>query len=282
MAFINFNGKIISADVPVIQADNRGFRYGDGLFETLKYKNGSLILLDEHLARLWKGMKLMKFELPRLFTPDKLESETLALISKNKLASARVRITVFRGNGGLFDPVNLHPNYLIEALPLPENNGQWNENGLHLCLYEDIKKQTDVFSQLKHNNFLPYVMGSLFAKEMKCNDALLLNTESNLADSTIANVFIIKNNLIYTPPLTDGCIDGIMRNTVIRTLRLLHYQVIESSIQPEFLLDAEEIFLTNSIYNMRWASLINNHSLDNQHSRKIFHQLRETIPDVFC
>lgn len=282
MTFINFNGKIHSADVPVINANNRGFRFGDGLFETMKFKNGHLILIDEHLARLWNGMRMLKFEIPKLFTPDKLEQETLALIKKNKLTAARVRITVFRSNGGLFDPANLSPNYLIEAIPLPENNGRWNENGLHVCLYKDSKKQADAFSQLKHNNFLPYVMGALYAKEMKCNDALLFNPVNNIADSTIANVFVIKNDTIYTPPLEDGCINGIMRKTIIHTLKMLHYQVVESSINEKMLKESEEVFLTNSIYNLRWVSLIDDHQLTNLYTHKIFLQLTETIPTIFC
>jgi len=282
MSFINFNGKIIPANTPILQAGNRGMRFGDGLFETLKFKNGQLILLDEHLARLWNGMFQLKFEVPRLFNPDRLEKEILALIQKNKLNSARIRITVFRSNGGLYDPENLHPQYLIEALPLPENNGQWNDNGLHVCLFHEIKKSVDALSRLKHNNFLPYVMGAFFAKENKCNDAILLNSNGHIADSTIANVFVIKDNTIHTPPLTDGCIEGIMRKTVMQTLKQMHLPMIEASITPQFLMEADEVFLTNSIYNLRWVSMIDNRHLSNQHTQKIFRTLTETIPAIFC
>ena len=83
MNFFNFNGKIFSEGTAVIGADNRGLRYGDGLFETLKMKNGQLILEDEHFARLWNGMKVLQFDIPKQFTSDKLQDEMALLIKKN-------------------------------------------------------------------------------------------------------------------------------------------------------------------------------------------------------
>jgi branched-chain amino acid aminotransferase len=92
MAFINCNGKIVDDSTPIIDAQNRGFKYGDGLFETFKFKNNQLILLDEHLARLWNGMRLFEFQIPKLFNPDFLESQILQLIQKNKLKNQRIYI----------------------------------------------------------------------------------------------------------------------------------------------------------------------------------------------
>ena len=150
MAFINYNGKITEEHTPIIEANNRGLRFGDGLFETLKYKNGKLILVDEHLARLWHGMRLLQFELPKLFSPDILETQILQLIQKNNHQSARIRITVFRGNGGLYDPHHHAPQYIIQTWQLPETNGLLNENGLQCCIYRDALKVVDRFSNSKH------------------------------------------------------------------------------------------------------------------------------------
>ncbi len=282
MAFINFNGKLIEENQPIVDANSRGLRFGDGLFETLKYKNGHLVLIDEHLARLWNGMKAFQFDIPKLMTPDKLESEIIALVKKNKLSAARIRMTVFRGHGGLFDPQNHTPSYLLQASALPETNGDWNENGLHLCIYKDARKSADAFSSFKHNNFLPYLMGALFAKKEKCNDALILNNNHFICDSTIANVFMIKDGSIFTPPLHDGCIAGIMRSFVIQWLQEHQFDIKEKTISENELLEADEIFLTNSIYNIRWASAIAQQPLRCTISRQIFNAIKQTNPDVFC
>lgn len=282
MAFINYNGKFIDDSNPIIQANNRGFRFGDGVFETMKFKKGKIIFLDEHLSRLWQGLKRFQFDLPKLFTPDYLESQILALIQKNKNTSARIRLTVFRGNGGLYDPENLHPNFIIESWNLPETNGDLNENGLQCILFKDALKSVDAYSNLKHNNYLPYLMGALQAKKMKCNDAIIFNSNLNICDSTIANVFLIKDNIIYTPALSEGCIAGVMREFIINELRKNDFNVIEQTITETDLVNADEVFLTNSIYNMRWISAIDGINYQNKITREIYHLLKQTNPQEFC
>jgi branched-chain amino acid aminotransferase len=282
MAFINYNGKFIDDSNPIIQANNRGFRFGDGVFETMKFKKGKIIFLDEHLSRLWQGLKRFQFDLPKLFTPDYLESQILALIQKNKHSAARIRLTVFRGNGGLYDPENLNPNFIIESWNLPETNGDLNENGLQCILFKDALKSIDAYSNLKHNNYLPYLMGALQAKKLKCNDAIIFNSNLNICDSTIANVFLIKDNIIYTPALSEGCIAGVMREFVINELRKNNFNVVEKTITETDLTNGDEVFLTNSIYNMRWVSAIDNFNYQNKMTREIYHLLKQTNPQEFC
>ncbi len=282
MAFINYNGKFIGDTNPIIQANNRGFRFGDGIFETMKFKKGKIIFLDEHLSRLWQGLKRFQFDLPKLFTPDYLESQILALIQKNKLSAARIRLTVFRGNGGLYDPDNLNPNFIIESWNLPETNGDLNENGLQCILFKDALKSVDAFSNLKHNNYLPYLMGAIEAKKLKCNDAIIFNSNLNICDSTIANVFLIKENIIYTPALSEGCIAGVMREFIIKELRKNNFNVVEQTITESELANADEVFLTNSIYNMRWVSAIDSFNYQNKMIREIYHLLKQTNPQEFC
>ena len=125
--FISFNGKITAADQPVLQAANRGYRYGDGLFETLRLENGVILLEGLHFKRLMKGLQLLKFELPKLFSPGKLAEEILHLAEKNQVRElGRVRLSVFRGNGGLYD-ADRGLQYLVECWPLPESFNHLNE-----------------------------------------------------------------------------------------------------------------------------------------------------------
>jgi branched-chain amino acid aminotransferase len=279
MAWFNFNGKIYKDNTPIIGANNRGLRYGDGLFETMKIKNSQLILEDEHFARLWKGMQVLQFAIPKHFNPHKLQEEILLLAKKNgheKLS--RVRITIFRGNGGLYDAVDNIPNYILQTWPLPEGNGEWNSNGLDIGIYNDVKKSCDALSNIKHNNYLPYIMAALHAKKQKWNDAVVLNTYGRVCDSTIANIFFITNEIIYTPALTEGCVAGVMRKQVLNELTTAGFTCIEKEIAIEELLGADEVFLTNSIYNIRWVKSIDGANFGNNAiTQKIYAAVAATI-----
>jgi branched-chain amino acid aminotransferase len=278
MTWFNYNGKLFKENTPVLSVQNRGLRYGDGLFETMKLKNEQLILADEHFSRLWKGLQLLQFDLSRHFTPEKLTAEITALAKKNQLQqAARVRLTIMRGNGGLYDAANHSPNYCIETMPLPNDNETLNSNGLILGIYEAAKKSCDAFCNVKHNNFLPYVMGALHAKKEKWNDALLLNTMGRICDTTIANIFLVKDNSIYTPSLSEGCVAGIMRQQLLAQLKTAGTGCHQKEITPEELLEADEVFLTNSIYNLRWVQRIGNKEYGNTAAQKIYSLLLPTI-----
>lgn len=282
MNFINYNGKIFPAEVPIITADSRAIRYGDGLFETIKYKNGNFILFDEHCARLWKGLQLMEFTLPALLTPDYLKEQTEKLLKKNNLINSRVRWQMFREPGGLFDAKSHKPNFIIETLPLAEQNGFLNSNGLHIDVYEAAIKMADDFANSKNSNFLPYCMAAFFAKKNKLNDAILLNNFGRICDSTHANIFMLKENIIITPALTEGCIAGVMRKFLLKNLLALGYQLKEDKIEINDLLMADEIFLSNSIYNIRWVSQFKNQQFAGLKTAKIYEALQMQFPHIIC
>jgi len=281
MQAFNFNGKIYPSGTAIVGPENRGLRYGDGIFETLRFKDDQLILADEHFARLWKGLNALGFTVPKLLSPELLEAQTRQLLEKNKISSARVRINMFRGDGGLYDPETQHPNYIIETWPLNIQHATLQENGLQICLYRECEKAPGKFSNLKHNNYLPYLMGAMHAKTSRCNDALIFNSNHRICDSTIANVFIIKNNKIITPPLEEGCVAGVMRAQVIQQLKSAN-PVHEIPITETDLLDADEIFLTNAIYRIRWVAGCEGKIFHCQQTRALFEQLQQTNPAVFC
>ena len=282
MNYFNYNGKVLLENELIVGPNNRGLRYGDGIFETIKFKNGELILANEHFARLWKGMQTLQFDIPKHLTPEKLEEEILHLVKKNKLNAARIRLTIIRGEGGIYDPKNHTPNYIIEAIKLPEDNGPLNINGLQICLYENAVKSIDAFSTLKTNNYLPYFMGAMFAKKQQCNDAIILNSKGNICDSTIANVFLIKDETIYTPALAEGCVAGVMRKWIIDNVGEFNFKVIQSPITKEDLLNAEEVFLSNSIYNIKWVQSFENKKFENKQIAKLCEILMRKRGNVYC
>lgn len=239
---------------------NRGYRYGDGLFETIKVINEKILLGEYHFERLFSGLSLLKFEIPKLFTAGRITEEILGLCKKNGCAQrARVRLSVSRGNGGLYDD-NRGLYYVIECWPLDESVNKLNDpdsyrDGLVIDVYPDARKNCDVFSNLKSSNFLPYSMAAIYAKENKLNDCLLLNESGNIADATTANLFIIKDGMITTPALSEGCVNGVMRRHLLERLKVEDrgFEIGESIITIDNLLHADEVFLTNAIKGIRWV-----------------------------
>ncbi|MBL0056180.1 MAG: aminotransferase class IV [Chitinophagaceae bacterium] len=273
-----FNGKMMPGGIPVIGASNRGLRYGDGLFETIKCVNAKLQLANAHFARLWKGMSVLKFKPGKHFGPEMLEEEILALAKKNgHLAAARIRLTLFRGDGGLYDAVNHQPNYLIESMPLPEAHDLLNQNGLVLGIYPEVSKNSGLLSNLKHNNYLPYVLAALYAKEQQWNDAILLNEHGRLCDTTIANLYLLKEETFYTPALSEGCVAGVMREHLNSQLPGLGYPVTETLLTVDDLMQCEEAFLSNSIHPIRWVHRIGEKTFTNRTIQQIYHPLCSTI-----
>jgi branched-chain amino acid aminotransferase len=253
MNYINLNGKIQPGDQSALLVSNRGYRYGDGLFETIRVVDEKIHLHQYHFERLFSGLELLQFEIPKLFTAEKLTEEILILCKKNKCEHlARVRLSVFRGNGGLYDN-DKTLQYAIECWPLNDTYDKLNENGLVIDIYQGAKKSCDAFSNLKSANFLSYNMAALYAKENKLNDCLVLNSKDNIADSTIANFFIIKDGVVFTPSLSEGCISGVMRRFLIEKLHSTDYEIREEAITINDLKVADEVFLTNAIKGIRWV-----------------------------
>lgn len=277
MNSICFNGKIIPADEPVLLASNRGYRYGDGLFETMKVAKGKILLSDHHFERLFAGLALLQFEIPRLFLRQKTEDEILSLCKKNNCEGlARVRLSVFRGNGGLYDE-DKGLQYLIECWPLTESVSKLNENGLVIDVFPGAEKSCDKFSNLKSANFLPYSMAALYAKEKKLNDCLVLNTTGGIADSTIANLFIIKNAIVITPGLEEGCVNGVMRQYLLQKMQAADCAVQEATLSVNDILVADEVFLTNAIHGIRWVRQFRDMSYSNVKTVEIYNRFIKTI-----
>ncbi len=277
MNSICFNGKIISGAEPVLMASNRGYRYGDGLFETMRVLNSRILLAGYHFERLFTSFSLLKYEVPGLVTKEKLEQDILHLCKRNGCEKlARVRLSVFRGNGGLYEDDKML-QYLIECWPLNESVNKLNENGLVIDIYPDAQKSCDKFSNLKSANFLPYTMAAHYAKENKLNDCLVLNATGSIADSTIANVFIIKNNVVITPGLESGCINGVMRRHLLARMPDAGYAVRETEVFVNDIETADEFFLTNAVNGIRWVRQFKDMIYTNVKTIEIYNRFVKSI-----
>ena len=252
--YINSNGKIIDKNRFYISPDNRSFRYGDGFFETMKIEDGKILLSDYHFKRLFSSLQILSFDLPSLFTPEYFTTQIQNLVIKNNHFSlARVRLMIYRGNGGLYDPENHYPNFIIQTWQLQQATNDLNTNGLDIDIYKEARKVFDSFSMVKSNNYLGYAMAALWAKKNKLNDCLLLNAGNNICDSTIANIFIVHKNLIKTPAISEGCIDGVARLYLIESCKKDNIKISETIISINDTLNASEVFLTNAVNGIRWV-----------------------------
>jgi branched-chain amino acid aminotransferase len=263
--FVCINGKILNAEQASIAIDNRTFRYGIGLFETLLVINKEVQQLSAHWSRLQQGLQILGFKTPSFFNEKSLLEAIQTLLSKNKHHQhARVRIQFFANAGGILETQHTTCNYLIETYAIDPTICELNENGLEVGLHTLYKKEIDPLSPYKINGRICYAMAAQEAKEKKWNDALVLNSHGNIIESSISNIFWVKNKEIFTPPVSEGCIAGIMRAHWIAVLKEKGIPVIEMPLIKELLLQADEVFLTNSIRKIRWVSAIENKQYKNE------------------
>lgn len=277
MKFVCVDGNIRSAEEALLFVSNRSFRYGDGLFETMKMINGRIILKKFHFERLFGSLQVLKYKIPSLFIEPVLESKIKELAEKNECSSlCRIRLTVFRGNGNLY-PTGELLNYLIECADLDASVNELNEHGLSIGLYKEAHKTCDPLSAVKSANFLPYIMAAMYAEENKLDDCLLLNAKGAIADTTMANIFLIKGNNIYTPALSQGCVNGVMRRYLLDSFEKKGYACVEAELQEEDLLEADEVFLTNAIRGIRWVEKYTTREYKSSHAGKIYNDFIKTI-----
>ena len=254
-----YNGEVIPANTPIISASNRGLRFGDGLFETIKVLNGEMPLFPLHMERLTKGLAVLSMQLPENYTAGFITQAILELCTRNNInGAARVRLTVVRGNGTLFATDDPYASIIIQAEPLAGDYLAFNETGFTIDVCPGIQKSGDQLSNLKSNNYLPYVMAAQYAWKHQLNDCLVLNAHNRICDGTIANVFRVHQNSIYTPPLSEGGVAGVMRQYLLQELPKAGYAVHEKICTVEDLEAANEVFLTNALFGIRWVKQFRN------------------------
>jgi branched-chain amino acid aminotransferase len=276
--FFSYDGKWHRDGEPVVAADSRGLRYGDGLFETIKVVNGNLLLGEYHFERLFNGMQALCFDIPSFFTADFLEKEIFNLAEKNNHGDvAKIRLMVFRADGVLGDYKNALPHYIIQTSAL-SNDFSLNNTGFSIDVYSHAKKSCDIFSNIKTNNFLPYVMAAMHAKKNNLDDCILLNSSERISDTTIANLFIIKDKKIYTTPLREGCIAGVMRRWLLENIQLEGNSIIETPLSIDDLKQADEAFLTNSIQIVRWVKRFDDVHYGNEQIKNLYPKIINNLP----
>ena len=246
---INFNGKIFPSDQAIFNSQNRAFLYGDALFETIRMSEGKIPFLKNHVNRLLHGLYFFKYKVPKKYTPSFFKKE----IKKIAEGNARIRITVFRSTGGLYTPKNNRPQFLIEASPLASPHFSLNKKGLNIGIFDAVKLPCSPISNFKTCNSSPYILAGLNKQERNLDDVILLNEKGRIAEASSSNIFFIKKNKIITPSLSEGCVAGTMRKTILKIASEKNYSIQESTIKLPHLKNIEEIWLTNAISGIKWV-----------------------------
>ena len=253
MSKVIFNHKIINKKDCKISLENRAFLYGDGLFESVKIINGKAFNLEAHLNRLFAGALLMNLKI--VASKNDFRNDIERLLIKNKITKGgSLKILLFRDEGGKYLPENNQTSCLIISKFSDKILFTLNKKGVELGLYKTQLKPIKL-SNYKTMSALQSVMCSLDANQKGKDDCLMFNTENRIIESANSNIFYVKNNIIFTPQLREGCVDGTMRNCIL-SLKDLDYKIVENEVKLGDILEAEEVFLTNAIQGVRWVSQI--------------------------
>lgn len=276
MAYINNNGNLILAEEFNVKFTSRAFNFGDGVFETIRIKQGKIVRFEAHYERLMKGAKAIKIKEHPDYTMDFFQDQIMALIELNKVyAGGRCKLSLDRADGGTYSPVSNQAQFLIELWPIEMDDFKLNDKGLEIDIYKEMALIKTPLSPFKTKNALFKVLASIHAESMRVDDLLLQNEKGNLIESTNSNLFIVSNGIIYTPGMDEGCIAGTMRMHIINLAVTHGIRVYECPILPQNLLSADEIFLTNAIQGVRWVGSYKTKAFRNETSKILLEWLNE-------
>jgi branched-chain amino acid aminotransferase len=252
--YILLNGKYYLTGEKVLSHRNRGFCYGDALFETIHCLGTQPQFFDLHWKRLTKGMQILKMLPGEELKADIIQKHIEKLLNRNRIfKGARVRLTVFRESEGLYGPDTDTTSWLIETTVLRHEKYELNQKGFVISVYDEVLKPVNILSNLKTSNTLGFILAAKFRSENGFDECLLLNQYGHIAESIGSNVFVTFGNNIITPPLSEGCIEGIMRQTILKIAEEIGYKLFEKPMFERDIMEAEEVFLTNAIKGINWV-----------------------------
>lgn len=275
---VNFNG-ILQDKSTVALESNRGFLFGDALFETIKVVDHKILFLEDHYFRLMASMRICRMEIPMNCTLEFMEEQVLLLIDAlPKSIAFRVRFTFFRTAEGYYTPDSNEVQYLVTAIAQDNVLYAFEKAVYEVELYKDFFLPKQLLSTLKTNNKMLQITGSIFAKENGYDTCLILNDERNVVEALHSNLFMKMGNELITPPISDGCLNGIMRKQVIEILRKSEgIRVIERSISPFDLQKADELFLTNVLMGIQPITKYRKKEFETQFAQTVLDQLNAKI-----
>ncbi len=272
---VNFNGTLVEHTANSL-SENRGFLLGDGVFETFKIVNNQILFLEDHYFRLMSSMRILRMEIPMNFTMEFIEEQISELVQANKMEdSARVRMTVYRNNGGFYLPETNEISYLIQASALKSKEYLLNNDRYEVDLFKDFYITKQLLSTIKSTNKAVQIVGSIFANENNLQNCLLLNDVKNVIEALNGNLFMLKDSILTTPPISEGCLNGIMRKQIFAFAKEMDIEIQEAPISPFDLQKADELFVTNVISGIQSISKYRKKDFENVLATKLVQFLNQ-------
>jgi branched-chain amino acid aminotransferase len=274
---INSNGNNSTALNSLSQ--NRGFLYGDAVFETVKIVNSKILFLEDHYFRLMASMRILRMEIPMDFTMEFFEEQVLTTVTNNGFAqSSRARITVYRNDGGFYLPTTNTISFLIHASPLDNKDYLLESRPCEVDLYKDFYISKQLLSTLKTTNKVLHVTASIYADENDLDNCILLNESKNVVEVLQGNIFMLQGNRLITPPVSEGCCNGILRKQLLVLAKKIEgLEVIEEVISPFDLQKADELFYTNVIKGIQSITKYRKKDFTNVLANQLVKKLNEHI-----
>jgi len=275
---INLNGNIVSHKEAYLEISNRGFTHGDAVFETIRMVNGSLLFYEDHYFRLMAAMRILRMEIPMQFTPEFIESEIIRTVEGHQLGINNGLVTLYVNRKEYQENATTEVEYLIRVSPADLVDYPFYNSPYQIELYKDHYVAPNLLSTVNTNNKALHVLGHIFASENDYDNCLLLNTAKNVVQALDSNLFLVVANKIKTPPLADGCINGIIRKKIIELANVSsEFEIEEASISPFELQRADELFLTNIEIGIRPISQYRKKTYDYEKSRQLLDALNRVI-----
>lgn len=263
---VAYDGKIIPEKDCILLPDNRSFRYGDGFFETIRMVNGVMPFFQAHMQRIATSLELLQLSRPHTYTAAYFENIVRELVQRqNPEGTVRIRISFFRDS--IHDTI---PHFLVQCRAMDQAYPSFNMEGLTVGICEEVQLPVDRYACLKHSSRMPYTMASLWAKRNGLQEAILINGRHQVADATIANVFVVRGDEIFTPGLDSGCVAGVMRGYLLQQFRENHIICKETALTPDDIRSADELFFTNALYGMRWVAACEGTLFKNNMSKALY------------
>ncbi len=274
MKFLSFNGNIIGEGESSL-LNNRGFFFGDGFFESMHWHDGKILFADAHLERINIAFNILKLDESTL-NFQSLQKEAKELIEKNKLkGDARIRMTFFRVSEGNYTPLKNNTGRMINVKPLDTNGFTLNEVGLSIGVYHEQTKSRSSISNLKTLNSLVYVLAGIYARDHSWDDVLILNDTGNIIEAHTSNIFIVMGNKLYTPPLSDGCVNGVMRKQILKLAEQTGISCAEKSLLQKDIDVADELILSNAVQGIRWVEKAGNNTYKKSVAELLYNNLNK-------
>jgi branched-chain amino acid aminotransferase len=242
-----FNGKFLDIDKANISILDRGFMYGDGLFETMRSYNGHVFMLDLHLNRFFKSSREIFLDLP--YNQEQLTKIICEVIKKNKFSEAIIKLTATRGvsKPGLGLDTHSSPTLLVNARQLKPLPKDFYENGVKISLHPSSAiKLSGLSTQIKSCNYLSHIIIKKLADDQGAFEGIMLNEQGHVCAGTTSNIFIVKKEVLLTPPISEYVLAGVTRAVILDIAKNMGINSKEEYFTKNDIESADEIFLTNT------------------------------------